>query len=151
MHYLSNIKWSEGFICPKCKHTKYCKNHKEPIRQCTKCNYLTSPTIGILFHQVKFSLLKAFYIVYYINTNKKDISSTELSRKLELRQKTCRLFKQKVMQKMKSSGNNKITGKAEVDETLIGGQEESIIERKNGKKISCFCHKEARPECKPFV
>lgn len=134
MTYLSNVKWSGGFICPQCRNPKYCKGHKEHIRQCTKCNYLASPTSGTLFHKVKFPLLKAFYIVYYISTNKKGISSTELSRKLGLRQKTCWLFKQKVMQAMKSSGNNKIKGKVEVDETVVGGQEEGVVGRKNGKK-----------------
>jgi hypothetical protein len=134
MTYLSNVKWSSGFICPQCSNPKYCNGHKEHIRQCTKCNYLASPTSGTLFHKVKFPLLKAFYIVYYISTNKKGISSTELSRKLGLRQKTCWLFKQKVMQAMKSGGNNKIKGKAEVDETVVGGQEEGVVGRKNGRK-----------------
>jgi len=134
MDYLSNIKWADGYVCPKCGNTKFCKGDKEHIRQCTKCNYLESPTSSTLFHKVKFPLLKAFYIVYYVSTNKKGISSTELSRKLGLRQKTCWLFKQKVMHGMKSSGNNKIQGKAEVDESLVGGQEEGVVGRKKGKK-----------------
>lgn len=134
MDYLANQKWSSGFTCPGCGNTKYCNGHKEHIRQCTKCNRLVSPTSGTLFHKVKFPLLKAFYIVYYVSTNKKGIASTELSRKLGLRQKTCWLFKQKVMKAMESSGKNKITGKAEVDETVVGGQEEGVVGRKNGKK-----------------
>ena len=134
LNYLAMQKWKDGFICPKCGNTKHCKGIKEHDRQCTKCNYLESPTSGTLFHKVKFPLLKAFYIVYYISTNKKGISSTELSRKLGLRQKTCWLFKQKVMKAMKSSGNFKISGKAEVDETVVGGQEEGVIGRKNDKK-----------------
>jgi hypothetical protein len=134
MDYLSNIKWANGFVCPKCGNTKYCKGDKEHIRQCTKCNYLASPTSGTLFHKVKFPLLKAFYIVYYVSTNKKGISSTELSRKLGLRQKTCWLFKQKVMHGMRSSGKNKIQGKVEVDESVVGGQEEGVVGRKKGKK-----------------
>lgn len=134
MNYLAELKWSSGFICPKCGNTKHCNGNKPHIRQCTKCNHLVSPTSGTLFHKVKFPLIKAFYIVYYVSTNKKGISSTELSRKLGLRQKTCWLFKQKVMHAMKSSGNNKIKGKAEVDETVVGGQEEGVVGRKNGKK-----------------
>lgn len=134
MEYLSDAKWANGFECAKCGNTKFCKGNKEYIRQCTKCNYLASPTSGTLFHKVKFSLLKAFYIVYFISTNSKGISSTELSRKLGLRQKTCWLFKRKVMEAMKSSGQHKITGGAEVDETVVGGQEEGVVGRKNGKK-----------------
>jgi len=95
---------------------------------------IESATSGTLFHKLKFSILKAFYIIYYVSTNKKGISSTELSRKLSLRQKTCWLFKQKVMVAMKSSGNNLMQGKVEVDETVVGEQEEGVVGRKNNKK-----------------
>lgn len=134
LSYLSGLKWSEGYTCPKCGNTKYCGGDREFSRQCTKCRYISSPTSGTLFHKLKFPLLKAFYIVYYVSTNRKGISSTELSRKLGLRQKTCWMFKQKVMRGMKSSGQFKITGKAEVDETAVGGQEEGVRGRENGKK-----------------
>jgi len=134
MEYLAELKWPNGFECPQCRHTKYCKGEKDYIRQCTRCNYLASPTSGTLFHKIKFPLLKAFYIVYFMSTNSKGISTTELSRKLGLRQKTCWLFKLKVMHAMKSSGKYKIEGKAEVDETVVGGQEEGVVGRKNNKK-----------------
>lgn len=132
--HLADVKWANGFVCPDCGNTKYCKGVKEFDRQCTKCRHITSPTSGTLFHKVKFSILQAFYIVYYVSTNKKGISSTELSRKLGLRQKTCWLFKQKVMAAMSSSGKNKMKGKVEVDETVVGQQEEGVVGRKNGKK-----------------
>ena len=69
-----------------------------------------------------------------MSTNKKGISSTELIRKLDLCQKTCWLFKQKVMKAMRSSGNSPLSGKVEVDETVVGGQEDGVKERKNNKK-----------------
>lgn len=103
-------------------------------RQCTSCSYTESPTANTLFHQVKFDLLKAFYIVYFVSTNKKGITSTEFSRKLSLRQKTCRVFKRKVMKAMKSSGSHPINGEAEVDQTIFGGQEEGVRGRKNKNK-----------------
>lgn len=134
LKYLSEIKWAGGFSCKKCGHGNYCQGNGLYTRQCTSCNYNESPTCGTLFHKLKFSLLKAFYIVYYVSTNKKGIASTELSRKLGLRQKTCWLFKQKVMRAMKSSGNYLMEGKVEVDETVVGGQEENTRGRKNKKK-----------------
>lgn len=132
--YLSDIKWKDGFVCPKCWNTKYNKGQGEYKRKCSRCNHQVSPTSGTLFHNMKFSLLKAFYIVYYISTSKKGISSTELSRKLELRQKTCWLFKRKVMEAMSSSGNNPLSNSVEVDEMVIGGQEKGVRGRKNDKK-----------------
>ena len=134
LEYLADLKWKGGFVCPSCGHTNYCRGKREHDRQCTSCHKSTSPTSGTLFHKVKFPILKAFYIVYYVSTSKKGISSTELSRKLGLRQKTCWLFKRKTMKAMESSGNFKIQDSAEVDETVVGGQEEGVVGRKNKKK-----------------
>ena len=111
-------------------------------RQCTRCKYTESPTSGTLFHKVKFPLLKAFYIVYFVSTSKKGISSTELSRKLELRQKTCWYFKRKVMKAMESSGQYPLEGNVDVDEFFVGGQEEGKKGRgKENKKLVVFAIK----------
>lgn len=132
--YLAELKWKDGYKCTKCNNTNYCAGKSPYSRQCTKCRYIESPTAGTLFHMVKFSLLKAFYIVYFVSTNKKGITSTELSRKLELRQKTCWLFKRKVMKAMESSDNFPLLGQVEVDETVVGGAEQGVRGRKNKKK-----------------
>ena len=132
--YLAQRKWKDGYACPKCGHGKYCAGANPLDRQCTKCRYIASPLAGTLFHGVKFSLLKAFYIVYYLSTSKSGISSTELSRKLGLRQKTCWLFKQKVMKAMESSRGYPMSGKVDVDETYVGGQDEEAVGRNEGKK-----------------
>jgi hypothetical protein len=132
--YLATLKWGNGYQCVKCGHGKYCNGMAAYDRQCTRCGYIESPTAGTLFHKSKLSILKAFYIVYYLSTSKNGVSSTELSRKLELRQKTCWLFKQKVMKAMESSGNFPMIGKVDVDETYVGGQDEQAIGRNEGQK-----------------
>ena len=134
LSYLSGLKWRDGYRCRKCGHGHSCPGKAEMSRQCTSCRYVESPTAGTLFHQVKFDQVKAFWIVYFVSTNKKGVTSTELSRKLDLRQKTCWAFKRKVMKAMESSGNHPITGTAEVDETVFGGQEQGVRGRKNGVK-----------------
>lgn len=134
LRYLAEVKWKEGFKCRKCSHSHSCDGKASHSRQCTSCRYVESPTAQTLFHKVKFDLLKAFYIVYFVATNKKGITSTELSRKLDLRQKTCWSFKRKVMKAMKSSENHKIESDAEVDETVFGGEEEGVRGRKNTNK-----------------
>ena len=118
--YLAELKWKDGYACSKCGHGKYCPGNSPFDRQCTKCHYIESPLAGTLFHRCKLPLLKAFYIVYYVSTCKNGVSSTELSRKLELRQKTCWLFKQKVMKAMESSRSFPMEGKVDVDETYVG-------------------------------
>jgi transposase-like protein len=100
------------------------------------CIPASAPAAGTLFHKVKFPLVKAFYIVYFVSTSKKGISSCELSRKLGLGQKTCWYFKRKVMKAMKSSDNYLLTGDVEIDEFFVGGQEEGKKGRgKENKKL----------------
>jgi hypothetical protein len=80
---------------------------------------------GTLNQIQSHSICSRFYIVYFVSTNKKGITSTELSRKLNLRQKTCWGFKRKVMKAMESSENHPIEGDVEVDETVFGGQKKT--------------------------
>jgi hypothetical protein len=134
IEYLASLKWATGFKCQKCGHDKYSAGNRPFDRQCTRCNRGESPTAGTLFHKSKLPILKAFYIIYYLATTKNGISSTELSRKLALRQKTCWLFKQKVMKAMESSHNFPMEGKVDVDETYVGGQDDEAIGRNEGRK-----------------
>ncbi|MFQ3580226.1 MAG: IS1595 family transposase [Bacteroidales bacterium] len=134
LKYLSELKWKNGHQCKRCGHVKYCSGLKEYDRQCTRCGYIESATAGTIFHKVKFSIRKAFWIVYFVSTNKKGISSTELSRKLQLRQKTCWLFKEKVMRAMASSVGHLLEGEVEIYDFVIGQQEEGVRGRKNKNK-----------------
>ena len=52
------------------------------------------------------------------------MSSEELSKEFDLRQKTCWEFKWKVQQAMKSSGRYPLKGEVQVDEFFVGGKEE---------------------------
>ena len=132
--YISSIKWENGYCCGKCGQSGYYEIQKVGSRLCTQCKYAESATARTLFHKVKFPLKKAFYIAFMVVTNKKGVSSYELSRKLGLRQKTCWSFKKKVVEAMKSSGNNPLTGHVEVDEFYVGGPEEGKRGRGNEKK-----------------
>ena len=63
----------------------------------------------------------------------------ELSRKLDLRQKTCWYFKRRVMKAMESSDSYPLEGNVDVDEFFVGGQEEGKKGRgKKNKKLVVF-------------
>lgn len=101
--YIADIKWENGYKCRRCKNEKFIKGSKPHHRRCLKCKYDESPTAGTMFDKVKFSLLVAFHIVFKIATKKKGMSTLELSREFDLRQKTCWGFKWKIQQAMQSS------------------------------------------------
>jgi transposase-like protein len=132
LNYLSDIKWPDGYKCRRCDHNKYCETARYGERRCTKCGSVESPTAHTLFHKVKFPLLKAFYIIFYLSTSTKGMSTYELARKLGMRQGVVWRFKRKVMLAMKSSGNYPIAGEVVVDETTIGGK----VKEKRGRSQS---------------
>lgn len=129
LDYLGELKWYKGFSCRRCKNVKYCSTSRYGERRCTKCRTVESPTAHTLFHKVKFPLLKAFYIIFYLSTSTKGMSTYELGRKLGMSQSVVWRFKRKIMLAMKSSGNYPIDGEVEVDETVIGGK----VKEKRGR------------------
>lgn len=99
LEFISELKWKDGFTCRKCGNTNYC-NGKSPFsRRCTKCKSEESATAGTIFHNCKFPISKAFYIVYNTCKGNEEISTYEYARRLSLRQMTCWKFKDK-LQKM---------------------------------------------------
>ena len=99
-----------------------------------RCKYDESPTAGTMFDKLKFSLLIAFHIVFKISTQKKGMSSLELSEEFELRQKTCWDFKRKIQQAMASSKRSPMLGQVHVDEFFIGQYEEGKKGRSSSSK-----------------
>jgi hypothetical protein len=134
LKYIADLKWEQGYKCKRCGNEKYIKGSKPYNRRCLKCKYDESPTAGTMFDKVKFSLLIAFHIVFKIATKKKGMSTLELSREFELRQKTCWGFKWKIQQAMQSSLHNPLTGLVHVDEFWVGGPEEHSRGRSIGDK-----------------
>ena len=134
--YLSSIKWETGFVCPKCQHTGWCKTKLAHVRKCNRCKHKHSATAGTLFHQLKFPIRKAFWILFLVGSSKKGISSTELSKRLTLRQKTCYYFKRKAMAAMQAFNKaaDKLQGRVDVDEFFVGGKKKDLPGRSKGNK-----------------
>lgn len=172
--YLSSLKWKSGFQCPRCQHTGWSSTPLAHVRKCHRCKHKSSATAGTLFHKLKFPIQKAFYLIFLVSSSKKGASSTELSRRLSLRQKTCYYFKRKAMAAMHLSHQaaDQLCGKVDVDEFFVGGKikgkpgrakgnkKEVVmgIEMKKGGILRCFANhirhagtKELRPFLRQFV
>lgn len=134
LKYIADLKWADGYTCKRCGSEKYIKGNKPYNRRCLICKYNESPTAGTMFDKVKFSMLVAFHIVFKIATKKKGMSTLELSREFDLRQKTCWGFKWKIQQAMTSSLTNPLQGTVHVDEFFVGGPEEQKRGRVKGEK-----------------
>ncbi len=98
---LAGLKWEQGFVCRKCGHSNYCAGKTLLSRRCTRCKTEESVTAHTVFHHCKIPLNKAFEIAFMV-CNKPDISSYEISRRLDMRHMTCYDFRKKIMNCRKS-------------------------------------------------
>lgn len=86
--YLFNIKWKDGYKCRKCTHTQHGKGRTPFHLRCRKCGYDESPTAGTLFHNLKFSLRKAFWLMFRMVHDKKGESTLTMGKQFGLNPKT---------------------------------------------------------------
>ena len=135
LEYLSEIKWSEGYKCTKCGHTKHTVRKKNLARDCNRCHHIESPTANTLFHRIRFGLQKAFMIVFEMSATTKSLSSSQMAKRYGITRQTAWTFSHKVRIAMQSSGQYPMTGDVQVDEFVFGGKESLKQGRsKNTKK-----------------
>jgi len=100
--HLAEIKWSQGFKCPKCgetRHSAFRKNDR-PYYQCSSCHYQSSLTANTLFHGSHLPLTIWFMAIYFISEAKTQLSSLEQHRIIHVNHKTAWLMLHKIMQVM---------------------------------------------------
>lgn len=93
LQYLAELKWKDGYACKRCK--SFTKGYHPFARRCAGCRYDESATAHTIFHNLKFSLQKAFYAVFRY-CKKKGISSYELAKEIGVSQPTAWLFHCKI-------------------------------------------------------
>jgi transposase-like protein len=137
--YLSQLKWSEGYNCRKCKHPK-ASIRKDFSRCCTRCKTVESPTSNTLFHKVKFGIRKAFMIVFEMTASTKGLSDSQIAKRYGISRPTAWLFTKKVRKAMKSSEQDPMDGDVHVDEFVVGGKEVAKQGRSyDTKKAKAIC------------
>ena len=135
--YLYHYKWKDGFTC-SCGHTKAWKGYRPYSKVCKKCRKIHTVTSNTIFHDMKFGLLKAFYMIYEIATTTKSISALQMASKYDVNKDTAWLFMRKYRESLKSSETLKINNNDNsviyVDEFVVGGYEENKTGRSNDAK-----------------
>lgn len=101
--FLAEEKWSGGFICRFCGNDNYCKGKSLHSRRCTRCKKEESATAHTIFHRCKIPVNEALRIAYMV-CHTPEISTWEISRKMDLRQMTCWKFKKKIMDCLAEKG-----------------------------------------------
>ena len=104
LEFLSNEKWKDGFTCRKCGHDHFSKGKTPFSRKCTRCKHEESATAYTIFHRCRIPIRDAFHIGYMV-CNDPEISTYEISRRLELRQMTSWKFKKRFLECIETEGS----------------------------------------------
>lgn len=119
--YLFELRFPNGFECPKCGHSKYWKVGKT-LYTCTACRHQTTVIAGTIFQDTRKPLVDWFTAIWWITTQKNGASAQGLQRVLGLKSyETAWTWLHKIRTAMVNPNRTKLLGNVEVDETLIGG------------------------------
>lgn len=124
--YLSEIRWKGQPCCPykDCKHNHIFKFSNGKVYKCASCKKQFSVRVGTIFEDSKIPLQKWFACLYLILSHKKGVSSLQLHRDIGVTQKTAWFMLHRVRHSLGlNTGNDKLSGIVEADETFIGGKE----------------------------
>lgn len=119
--YLEEVRWSNGVVSPfdptskvyKCSKGYWCKN----------TNKIFNVKTRTIFENTKIPLQKWFVSIWLITSHKKGISSLQLSKDINVTQKTGWFMLQRIRKCFESENSSVLHNEVEVDETYIGGRE----------------------------
>lgn len=116
--YLYSLRWSDGFVCPKCGlHTTAWPGRKV-LYECSACGHQASVLAGTVFQDTRKPLRE------WLTTQKNGASANDLQQVLGLRSyQTAWTWLHKIRTAMVNPNRAKLSGDVEVDETYIGGLE----------------------------
>lgn len=120
--YLYNLRWKNGFVCPKCKGTKSWKT-KRLLYMCSSCSYQVSVTAGTIFQDTRKPLRNWFTAIWWVTTQKYGASAEGLQQVLGLKSyETAWAWLHKIRSAMVMPNRKKLSGTVEIDECYIGGE-----------------------------
>lgn len=122
LEYLFKLRWSEGFVCPRCGHRKAWPT-KRCLYHCVGCGFQTSATAGTIFQDTKKPLTLWFRAIWHVTSQKYGANALGLQRVLGLGSyQTAWVWLHKLRRAMVRPGRDRLSGTIEADETYLGGQ-----------------------------
>lgn len=133
LKYWEKIRWNGNITCPHCGAGK--PYHTNRGYKCTnvECQKKFSALVYSIFENTKIPLRTWFAAIYLCTAHKKGISSLQLSRDLNIHQKSAWFVLQRIRESLKDIAPDVLCGTIEGDETYVGGKNKN---RHKDKKIA---------------
>jgi len=119
---LFKLRWIEGFRCPRCNCDTAYFLEKRMLYQCTSCKHQTSLTAGTVMHKTRTPLVKWFWAIYLVSTDKRGLSALALSRKVGIGLKCAWTMLHKIRKAMEARDSEyQLAGLIQVDDAFFKG------------------------------
>ena len=122
--HLREIRWPDGFRCPRCGHSKAWFIATRGILDCKGCRAKVSLTSGTIFHKTRTPLVKWYWLIYHMAMDKVGVSISAMQRILEIRDyKTAWLMSHKVRKAMaERDARYRLAGLIQMDNPFFGAK-----------------------------
>jgi transposase-like protein len=136
LDYLEWLRWPAGFVCRACGNRVGWRLGDARF-MCSECGGRTSVIAGTIFDRTRTPLTVWFTACWLFATGKDGVSALSLKRVLEIGSyQTAWAMLHRIRSVLVRPGRERLTGRVEVDETYIGGQEPGLLGgRARGKKV----------------
>lgn len=120
--YLKEVRWPDGFVCPRCEERGASFVRSRALWQCRHCRHQVSLTAGTIFHASRVPLRKWFLAMFFLARHKQGISALQLQRNLGLGSyQTAWTLLHKLRSTLGRRPGQLLKGFVEADETFVGG------------------------------
>src|SRR5712691_1822296 len=122
--YLERLRWPESIVCAACGERRGWHTGDGRFWVCAGCARKTSVTAGTIFDKTRTPLTAWFAAVWFVTSQKHGLSALGLQRALGLGSyRTAWMMLHRLRVAMVRPGRERLTGRVEVDETYVGGEE----------------------------
>jgi len=113
--YLFELRWGNGFVCPKCGHAEY-RVVNRVLCTCKGCRHQASVLAGTIFQDTRKPLKSWFTAIWWITTQKYGASARGLQQILGLKSyQTAWAWLHKIRTAMVNPNRAKLSGTVEIE------------------------------------
>lgn len=138
--FLEHIRWGDNPTCVHCGGDRITKRKETATGRigrwnCNSCKVSFKVTQGTVFHGTKIPLQKWFLAIALMVNAKKSLSSCQLARDLDIKQKAAWYMMTRIRAEMADKTDPLLSGIIEADETYIGGKPRKRNRREDDEPI----------------
>lgn len=133
LDHLFRLRWSNGFICPRCGNRTFSLIKTRRLHQCKSCRYQASLTAGTIFHKTRTPIHKWFWMIFMMTRQKSGVAMLRMQALLRIGSyKTAWLMGHKIRKGMEDRDSlHKLAGLTDLHETFAGRRNKDSDERAN--------------------